>query len=217
MNKYKLCFEDKNSKFELISFNKIIELDDFTSNFNDEEDILNYFNILEYDTFNLYIQSNSLKLPIVYLKHKENINNIDLLKDSLLEKSDDFNFLYDFLKYYLKGNYNIKSNIKKIRKSLKNIDTYTSSIISLSNSIRVNYNNIIRNNNSLSKKYTYSENIGYEKNNIEENLQGIFYHIVYDNDKINYLNLRELCLFLDNYDIKNLDNKSLVKRKNKNK
>ena len=221
MNKYKLFLEDESDshKYELLSSSSIIKIDRFTSNFDNDIELHNYFKLSEDINLNngkFYIQNNLLKYSLLYSKHLDFINDLDILKYKLLEKSNDFNFLQDFIEYYSNNN-DIKYNIKKIKKSLKYIDINSSNMILVSNSIRNGYiKNIIISNDILQKKYIYIENIKNEINKIQVNLQDIFNILIYNNDKINYLNLRNLCLFIENYGVNNINNKKLVKNKRGN-
>ena len=215
MNKYRLCFEDmynKSFEIELLSSNSIYKLDKFTTKFDNEEELLRYFNIKKKNNFlKVLIKDGIKQYPLIYSNGLSYIENSTYLNKKLLEEAHNNNFLNEFIKKY-NNNDEIKIYLKLIKKSLKIIDKYSVGLISISNSF--NYKNIIKGKDALYKKEMLLEHINYEYSKIDDNLCNVFNKIIYDDNNINYINLRNLIIFINNYqdNIVSVDEKKLVKR-----
>lgn len=209
MENYKLCFQENNNKniYDIISSNSILKIDKYTTNFNNEEELLSYFNCKtgkKLTNGSVFIKNNLIEYPVVYTDYLKYIDNLDMLKCKLMEQSNNFQFLNLFIELF--NNHATLSNIKKLKKSIKKIDSYSYDLMVTSSCFRLKYlDNVIKDdNNKLFKRYTLIENINEEYNKIEKNLIEIFNKIVYNEDKLNYLNIRQLFALISNFD----DNKT---------
>ena len=210
MNKYRLCFEDTYSKsfeLELSSSNSIYRLDKLTMKFSDEEELLKYFNINKKNSlFKVLIKNDLGMYPVMYSNNLNYVENVAYLNKKLIEKSSDNNFLHSFIKRY-NNKEEIKDYLKIIKKSISNIDKYTYNMVLLSidkysydSIVFLNvFKNIVKGKDMLSKKEIILEHINCEYSKIENNLHKVFNSIIYDGKNINYMNLRDLCLFINNY------------------
>lgn len=207
MQKYNLYIKNINDESEknLISSNNIKNIDAFTTQFENSNEVLKYFNFLGNNpNLKLVMYSGGQIIPIMYSKHLSYIKNLDTLRNSFASKNNNHAFLRELIGFY-ENDVNLKVYIKRIKAAAKHIDKYSFELIPIYEfSYLNNLDYIFKKRADISNKQIMLINIENEYMNIEKNLFEIFNRAIYDGDRVNYTNLRNICLITCKYDIKEM-------------